>query len=792
MLTDKTMSAVLKRYGIEPHTFLATPDAQVVRLEEWSRGDEGAAQELCEALGGDRHASQALHRLAEADDQLKPYLSELPAADVEIGTPGTPLYGGVLRVDPSYRLSPFVARGHASSLGIYEEHLREPLVYQCYQTLRQLLVTGRWSMHMPELAQEWLAPNQLKALEQEIDLIWSALLNTEDGWEHYVEHASTAIIFGFSIFEVVWRQTSKGWLPARLAFREASTVEQWLMTQRQDRLIGVRFNTGSPGSTYVLPAWGDTLTSRRVLLNTLGGRGNNFEGIPPTRPIDTLITYKKLLITIAAAAAERFGSPVLLAKVDAALKDLPGFNPSQEQWDRFVEILENMRALETPTLAAPAGLGAEYLGPPGSMPDLLGQLEYCDKQIMLAFSNQGSLLGQNAHGSYALAEVQDNQLLRSAPYYAQVICRSLNQLVRDLLRSRGWRLPEYPQIKWQVGGAADATRLLADLNSFMAAARQWPRAAQQLGLKLVGLPADTFEAGDAYAANTRQAAAADTAPTLNAEHGAGCGCCGPRELAETGEALAALPDLVQLAEDDWPASAAQIMDDAEADLARAFAQIQREQQARWRELIRDNEEPGDLLQDREQIRREYQPRYVEAVLLTIERVGERAGVELGQQLGVALGIPFEVTPELSLLAANVADEMVSRTVGLMSSAQVEIERGSTRLAVPVLAAATLSLIASRAVSGAYNAGRDRMIRTVLDAITQRTGQTPRLIAERSAVLDPATCEACAALDGVQVLVGTKRYRDLSPPNRCAGGERCRCVWIYRLPQGVTDVLKVSP
>jgi hypothetical protein len=897
MTADKTMLAVLKRYGLKPSTFAAPPEPQVVRLEEWA-ADDKEPRELVESLTGGKHASAKLLQLAEEDEALKPYLSDMPAPDVEIGTPGTPIYGGILRVDPSYRMSPFVARGHASSLGVYEEHLREPLVYQCFQTLRQLLVTGSWTIQMPELAQEWMTPAQLGALEREIDTIWSALLNTEDGWDHYVEHAATAIIFGFSIFEVVWRQTSKGWLPSRLAFREASTVDQWLMTARQDRLVGVRFATGSPGSTYVLPAWGDTLTSRRVLLNTLGGRGNNFEGIPPTRPIDTLITYKKLLLTIAAAAAERFGSPVLLAKVDAGLKDLPGFNPSQEQWDGFMAILETMRALETPTLAAPPGLDAAYLGPPGTMPDLLGQLEYCDKQIMLAFSNQGSLLGQGAHGSYALAEVQDNQLLRSAPYYAQVITRSLNGLIRDLLRSRGWTLPQYPQIKWQVGGAADASRLLADLGSFMSQAGSWPRAAQQLGLKLMGLPADTFEAGDAFDPqdDQRQAAAAADAPTLNAEHGAGCGCGDAltalaesytppkgvqdnaaralavredkvesergmtpvgiarardlsngrpvsedtlrrmvayfdrhesdkqgetwdeqgkgwqawhgwggdegwrwakqiverldRERDELADALAQ-GELVQLAESDWPPAAAALMDAAEAELAKAFGQIQRAQQQRWRELIRDNTDAADLLADRDQIRREYQPRYLEAVQLVIEQVGERAGVQLGKQLGVELGIPFEVTPELSLLAANVADEMTSRTIGLMSSAQVERERGSSRLAVPILATATLTLIASRAVSGAFNAGRDRMIQSVLEAFKKRTEQTPRFIAERSAVLDPATCETCAALDGVQVLVGSKRYRDLSPPNRCKGGERCRCVWIYRVPAGIADVLKVE-
>jgi hypothetical protein len=960
---DKTLAAVMKRYGVKPSAFAAATAPEPVRdWREWvGVKDEASVRELGEALGDarvtelDEDAEGEPVELADLtpDEQLAWYV---PGADEldpskEIGTPGTPLTAGVLRVDPSYRLTPFLARGHANNLGVYEDHLRDPLVYQCFQTITQLLITGQWSMAISELAQEWMTPAQLEVLEAEVDTIWGALLNLEDGWPSYIQHAVTAVIFGFSIFEVVWgKQDARGPLPSRLAYREAATVDQWLMTQRQDKLLAVRFITGSPGSTYVLPAWGATLTARRVLINTLGGRGNNFEGIPPTRPIDFLITFKRLLLTIIAAGAERFSSPILVSRVDAALLNIPGFNPEQGQWTTLGNILESLRALETPTLAFPPGLMAEYLGPPGTMPDLMALVTYCDQQIMLAFSNQGSLLGQNSHGSYALAETQDNQLLRSAPYYAETITRSLNRLIRDLFIARGWRLPQYPEVRWQIGGAADASRLLTDLATFMRDAKGWPRAAQQMGLKMLGLPPDTFEAADAYRSQTTggdrsatdqaggqgsslpsQGAASelsdhghrgvripltlaesftppkgvrdnaaralavraekpesergmtgvgiarardlsngrpvsedtvrrmlayfdrhqgdkdgetwseqgkgwqawmgwggdegwrwarrivdrlDRARTDNAEdahhhhHHAGCATCDDdlEEGADEVQGLTSLREaggtLTALAEEDWPASAA-LMDEAELALAAALAKIQRAQQARWKELIRDNTTSADVVADRDQIRSEFRPRYIAAVREVMADVGAEAARMLARQIGISGELPPFISPaELDLLAANVGDEITSRSISLMSSAQVERARGSSRVAVPVLGAAAVAFIASKAISGAYNAGRGQLVMAIIDrlrntAAGSRPGAsgtsgagagTVRMMAERSAVMDSGTCEPCRTLDGVQVLVGSKRYRDLSPPNRCAGGERCRCVWIYRVPEDVAAAI----
>lgn len=48
---------------------------------------------------------------------------------------------------------------------------------------------------------------------------------------------------------------------------------------------------------------------------------------------------------------------------------------------------------------------------------------------------------------------------------------------------------------------------------------------------------------------------------------------------------------------------------------------------------------------------------------------------------------------------------------------------------------------------------------------------------RSEVLDQATCANCAALDGLVVEVDTPEYRELQPPARCLGGNRCRGFYV---------------
>ena len=520
-----TLARMCERFGVAPprefdrdHVY---QEVEMISLGEFCDGvyDAGSAVELCEAQGlkathlsdtpvkvtqlgekptncyiiggygntglmiGGRMASGATYSIEDLQD----------VPDEEQGTPGTQVYSGIVQVDPSPRMQPYSARGFAGYPGIYEESLREPLIYQSLQSIRQLLVSGVWSLQIPDDVPE----EERGRLEEACDEIWAALNSIDGGWEGYLEHACTNIIFGFSIFEVVWKRLEDGkLLPKKIAFREPSTVERWLMSARQDELLGVKFQTGGEASySYVLPKVGDRTEHHRILLNTLGGRGNNFEGIPPTRTIDTIRVHKQLLIQIAAACNERFGAPILTTKFDPALKDMPGMQPREDKWQDFFDFLQYMQAMDTPTARVPLGLMIEYVGPGGTMPNFEKHLEYLDSQIMLAFSNQGALLGQQSvHGSYALAQTQDDQFMRAAPYYARVCVRSLNELIKVILRNEyGFELIEWPCIKWRLAGEHDSSRWFDDLTKFMALKDSLPPAILKAGLEKLGLPADSFD-----------------------------------------------------------------------------------------------------------------------------------------------------------------------------------------------------------------------------------------------------------------------------------------------------------
>lgn len=760
------------RWGVPMHDFEAPEPLRALDLGEMPL-DAASVHELACAQGVRVDlAGQIPDGYGQTISRVDP--EDLP--DGEVGQVGTPLYSGIIGIEPTARLTPYLARGFAGSAGVYEEHLREPLVYKTIQSIREVVVTGEWGLATPaDCPEEMREP-----VEALCTAIWHALQTIPGGWDTYVEHALSAIAFGFSIFEIVWGQVDGVTLPVKLAFREPSSVERWLLDERARELMAVEFQTGGDQSiSYALPVKGEQLTHRRVLLNTLAGRGLNFEGLPPTRTIDTLITKKKLLLTIQAACAERFGAPILAARVDGQvigmLKDL-GLQPTQDEWDDFFDVLRYLLAVDTPTMQVPTGLMAEYVGPGGTAPDFQAQLEYIDSQIMLAFSAQGSLLGQqSAHGSYALAETADSDFMRSAPYYARFATRSLNELIRHIFAANGVQLPSYPRIQWRLAGAHDTTRWMDDLVKLMGVKDQLPAALLEMALEKLGAPPDAFDALEEDEPDVLDPDAEDA------------------DLEEDEPVL--IPDaplaLAEEADPFDPGRESGKLDAAEDAIATRFSALGRKLRARWKELIRDNDSAADVLADRERLEREFRPLYRAAVEEVMKDLGGEAARSVLAELGLRGDPGVELTDELTLLAASVGDEAYNRTAGVMTDAEVDRERGDTRQTVPVLAGATLALIAARAVSSAYNAGRTQAVEAVKEAVAQR-GQSLRVLAERSSVLDERTCGPCRDLDGERAVVGSRRYRAISPPNRCDGRHRCRCVWRYELPPGVDveDLMEV--
>jgi hypothetical protein len=135
--------------------------------------------------------------------------------------------------------------------------------------------------------------------------------------------------------------------------------------------------------------------------------------------------------------------------------------------------------------------------------------------------------------------------------------------------------------------------------------------------------------------------------------------------------------------------------------------------------------------------------------------------------------------EVRLYAQLVIDEIWSRMVGLALEEYVRMTRegqqGETLLESMLryldgLSEKPLSDAARKAASVAYNQGRDMAL------VTAKSIDAAQL-AVRSAILDESLCEVCQVFDGAVVTIGSDEYKEILPPAKCLGKDRCRCFMV---------------
>lgn len=476
------LRALCARYGVPVPLDLEEqkPTVERVTLPGFTSDSTAASRgdlTSCRRRAGDR--------VSLAADQTG--LTTIP--DDQQSTSGTPIVSGVILAEPTSRLTPYIARGLAGSIAHYDRTLREPTTYKDYQSIRELLVTGVWDWHIPEETPEEI----VERVRDEVSWIWAKIKGAQPGWSQLVEGMAVCVGFGFSLHEIVWREDERGIYPARFAYMDPSTVERWLFDEAQRDWLGAKFRAGGGAPiSWVLPATGPTITDHRILRCTLGGRGNNLEGVPPTRAVDTLITMKQLLIKISAASAERFGCPVLVTRQDTDMER--GIQPNEGEWQDLFDFMQYMAAMDTPAIKIPAGVILEYLSAQGVMPDFLPMIQYLDSAIHATFSTQAMALSHgSSHGSNALAQVQDQDFLRSIPYYARTIARPIDQLMRLMLVERGVELDVYPTLHWSMPEVpGDPGVWMDNLTKLVAIRDQLPEPVLQAALARMGLPPDSF------------------------------------------------------------------------------------------------------------------------------------------------------------------------------------------------------------------------------------------------------------------------------------------------------------
>lgn len=444
----------------------------------------------------------------------------------EFGEPGT-------YIDDSGRVRPAVGkygsrkvRGTRADWGLYEEHFRsEPQIYQPVTSISEVLQAATYEVQMPETVKD----DQEPWLRKYIDWTESWLKSVEGGLaSHVCEAAETIMIYGPAVHEIVWGVSDPDWTarswkhPVKFGYREPSTIEQWHLTDDESRLAGVEFDRREgggelmPAGSQLYPRQPRRRPDAKILHTAYHQRGNNFEGVPPTRPSAQFVKLKQLLIQIAGLAADKYGVPipkVMDAEVDTDAQIGPAGTGSSSDKDDLFSDVKRIRSGQAPVLKLPSGLDLEYEAPPGSIPTLGDLLEYADQQISQCFENQGSLLGQqSAVGSYALGRVSDDKFLRQAPAVARMVLRPIDDLIRwhatqYLEPFLGERIIEYPTVGMRLGAGIDTSAWVADLSSLMGKQpmTRWPDDLQSAALDKLDLPDDALEGGtDTDTEGTRQ------------------------------------------------------------------------------------------------------------------------------------------------------------------------------------------------------------------------------------------------------------------------------------------------
>jgi hypothetical protein len=455
---------------------------------------EETLDKLCKAYGV--HVEMPVE-MGEARQVVRTDRGELvDLAMVEEGVVGTPTYSGRIQKEPTGKYAAFTVRGSGGNAGLYEEYwASESQIYDAVQGHIDSLASGAWEIEMPR----FVAPGMQGALQAWVDFHNAklrALRCMEGGFATFIEHAGTFIPMGFSLFEPVFTKDSRGrWYLSKMGYREQSTVDEWYLNERGDKIEGVQFKTNGDNSrTYTLHA-SDNFLQNHLVWFGIGAYGSNFEGRPPTRPALHWVKMKRLIAQIVPLSIEKYGVPIAYIKADTEyLKAAAGgglnYPNLADAYDKF----KDARAVEGPVFKFADGVTAEIISPPGVMPDLHAWIAYCDQMIGYPFSNEGNLLGmQSAVGSYAQAEVKERRFMRSAPGYARKITDSMNAKIYEPMARYefGPELVEAPRLVYRADALMDAGSWLANARQLFGPnlpLEEWPARYQRIAHEKMGIP----------------------------------------------------------------------------------------------------------------------------------------------------------------------------------------------------------------------------------------------------------------------------------------------------------------
>lgn len=824
----QNIDEMLESYDLNPPPscdYEDKPEGEILNINEGSRefaekSDDWTAHQMARAV---QHREQATRR---GRDDL-----ESVELDEELGKTGTKFWDGRLKIEDNTTYRPYNIRGRSGNPGTLAQQYRdEPMIRDSVDSIVEIQVSADRQVRMPPKTHlpDGVDKGEMKDWMRKLDRVFNNLdakIPGQDGFQSYIQNAAnSSALFGFAPFEVVWQEAPDDIegvdvVPRQISYREVATVEKWIMDEKQN-LVGAEFDPGADEKNVVIPSEGEDLRAHKLQLCRVSARGANWEGVPPARSSEHWVKFKKLLGQVAAAAAQKHGVPKTYIYLSEGFFDaMP--NPSQVNDADLQEVVDQIdltQAVECTVVGLPGGLRAETPSPKGTMPKLEDLMRYCDEMIVKPFSNSASIVGNQATGSYALAEVKDDRFLRSSPAWNRVVMAPINRLIRLMTIEKFGHLPAYPYMGFQLSIMHSTSDIVEGVNSLFAPNQPvttFPEQVRTFLARQFDLDDDAFdedgslpEAMLSTKSGVPQVSGDLTDVAQSQQEGEPTPDDAPDPDGDANEE--ANPELSEHPEADvlleqFNANEAQsAMDAAERKLTDRLNSIAEDQRQWFRDRTNNIDDFDQLQRVTRDAIMQFKPEFRAAVKRASRELIIKGAQSIFREFGITPPeaefaeeddnlpetpdwmpiLDDRTAPVVATAVAATADHIASRNARYMRDQRQNHLNVETDRSIEKLSKSTIGTkIGNRLASDTYNAGRDQVIRTAQDRVELRTGRRDRARAVRSSMLDENVCDPCLKLDfqngGPTWRVGSEAYFAHFPPQEnCKAGRLCRCVIIY--------------
>lgn len=325
-----------------------------------------------------------------------------------------------------------------------------------------------WHIYAPILNATWdveAAGDDPKDLEAAalVRAAYFDWLAPDQPFVQHVRQALSHLALGFSIFELVEQVVTRPLsyivpssgdaveiparqyvVPRRFAQMLPRTISRWNMENRE--LVSIT-QTSWSGETV-----GDVeIPAEKLVLFVNEREGDDFNGVSILRSARKPWVIKEMVETVAGVAVERHGVGINVAYLPKSREN------DAQTLTRVEEMLQNVRAGEFSYMVFPGpkaqgnaegadGFTFEVVSPAGSLPDLVGFLEYLRGAIKGNVLARFAELGHGGTGARATGDVQSEVWYDAIHAVATYICDVHRPVIEQLVRKNIAGLDRFPRL----------------------------------------------------------------------------------------------------------------------------------------------------------------------------------------------------------------------------------------------------------------------------------------------------------------------------------------------------------